>query len=133
MTLEKNDDEKWRDISEDEWADRLTPERYHVLREGGTEPPFEGEYVDCHEDGIYRCAACYSPLFSSKDKFDSGTGWPSFTKPLISDAILQRPDETGRVEVLCSTCGSHLGHVFPDGPPPTNMRYCMNSIALELE
>lgn len=133
MTNEKNDDENWHHISDDEWAERLTPERYHVLREGGTEPPFSGEYVECDKEGIYRCAGCYSPLFTSRDKFDSGTGWPSFTKPIISDAITQVKDETGRVEVRCSTCGSHLGHVFPDGPEPTHMRYCINSLSLELE
>jgi peptide-methionine (R)-S-oxide reductase len=122
--------------SEDEWRQRLSPAQYHVLREGGTEPAFSGEYVDCHDPGVYRCAACGTPLFSSEDKFDSGTGWPSFTRPLSDEALFLLEDRSHgmvRTEVRCRGCGSHLGHVFPDGPPPTGLRYCMNSLGLSLD
>jgi peptide-methionine (R)-S-oxide reductase len=122
--------------SEDEWKRVLTKDEYEVLRKCGTEPAFNNEYFDCKEDGVYECAACHLPLFSSKDKYDSGSGWPSFTQPIKrenaeykEDTKLMRP----RIEVLCPRCGSHLGHVFDDGPLPTGQRYCMNSRSLSLK
>jgi peptide-methionine (R)-S-oxide reductase len=122
--------------SEEEWKKTLTPEQYHVLREKGTERPFTGEYADTHDDGIYRCAGCGSPLFSSDTKYESGSGWPSFYQPVATDALETETDRKfgmARTEVLCAKCGGHLGHVFPDGPEPTRLRYCMNSAALKLE
>ena len=122
--------------TEDELRTRLTPEQYHVTQEAGTERAFTGEYWDTHDDGIYRCVVCDEPLFSSDTKFESGTGWPSFYQPLDADNVEERSDRAYgmvRTEVVCSNCGAHLGHVFPDGPRPTGQRYCMNSCSLRLD
>lgn len=119
------------------WKETLTPEAYAVLRKGGTEPAFTGSYVDEHRPGRYRCGACNAVLFDADDKFDSGSGWPSFTKPSGESNVGMRDDTTHgmrRTEVFCTNCGSHLGHVFPDGPKEAGgMRYCINSICLDLE
>ena len=122
--------------TEEEWREELGPERYAVLRQAGTEAPFTGRYVHSKEDGMYRCGACKAILFSSDTKFDSGSGWPSFTEPADAenvDLIEDRSHGMVRTEVRCKKCGSHLGHVFPDGPGPTGDRYCINSAALDLD
>jgi len=118
----------------EEWKKILTPEQYHILREKGTERAFTGKYDKNHEHGVYRCAGCGLDLYRSEEKFDSGTGWPSFTAPIAAENVTTRPDNTffmRRTEVLCPRCGGHLGHVFDDGPKPTGKRYCMNSAALQ--
>jgi peptide-methionine (R)-S-oxide reductase len=119
-----------------EWREELTPEQYEVLRQKGTEPPFTGKYVYAKDGGMYRCAACGADLFHSGTKFDSGTGWPSFTEPAVAENV-EAHDDTSlgmvRTEVLCRRCGGHLGHVFPDGPGANGLRYCINSCSLELE
>jgi peptide-methionine (R)-S-oxide reductase len=123
--------------TEAEFRAKLTPEQYDVLRRAGTERPFSGEYVYSKESGTYNCAACNAELFSSDAKFDSGSGWPSFTEPATAAAVELREDRTHgmlRTEVVCRNCGSHLGHVFPDGPSDAGgMRYCINSLSLQLE
>ena len=122
--------------TEDQWRDRLGDERYQILRAGGTEAPFSGPYWDHHETGVYRCAGCGEPLFRSDDKYDSGSGWPSFVRPAVGEVVSLHPDASHgmeRTEVRCAACNGHLGHLFPDGPRPTGLRYCINSASLEFE
>jgi peptide-methionine (R)-S-oxide reductase len=122
--------------SDEEWRAQLSPDQYQVLRRAGTERPWSGKYVHNHDDGTYRCAGCAAVLFDSATKFESGTGWPSFYEPTVAEAVELIEDHTHgmtRTEVRCRQCGGHLGHVFPDGPRPTGLRYCMNSLALDFE
>jgi peptide-methionine (R)-S-oxide reductase len=119
-----------------EWQKELTPEQFHITRMGGTEPAFTGKYYQTKDAGMYTCACCGQPLFSSQTKYESGSGWPSFYKPVSEGAVEEHSDTSHgmrRVEVRCSKCDAHLGHVFPDGPRPTGLRYCMNSASLNLE
>jgi peptide-methionine (R)-S-oxide reductase len=125
------------DKTEDDWRQELTPEQYAVLREQGTERAFTGKYWDCHDDGVYRCAGCGAELFDAQTKFESGSGWPSFTEPKVAEAVEVRRDTSHgmiRTEAVCKRCGGHLGHVFDDGPPEAGgLRFCINSSALELD
>jgi peptide-methionine (R)-S-oxide reductase len=122
--------------TEDEWRAELGLDRFHVLREKGTEPAWSGALLDQHDPGMFRCAGCEAALFRSDDKFDSGSGWPSFTKAVADGVVEEHEDRSfgmRRVEITCARCGGHLGHVFPDGPAPTGMRYCINSLSLDFE
>jgi peptide-methionine (R)-S-oxide reductase len=122
--------------SDAEWRSKLSPEQYRILRQAGTEPPFTGALLNNKDAGMYRCAACGEPLFESETKFDSGSGWPSFTAPAGKDAVEERTDQSHgmtRTEVRCAKCEGHLGHVFPDGPGPEGLRYCINSASLEFD
>lgn len=122
--------------SDEEWREELGPDSYAILRQAATEPAFTGEYVDLKDDGMYHCRGCGAGLFSSSTKFDSGTGWPSFTDPVVAEAVTLRPDTShgmSRTEVVCSRCDGHLGHVFDDGPGASGQRWCINSAALQFQ
>ena len=119
-----------------EWREELTPEQYEICRKCGTEPAFTGDYWDCHDTGVYRCICCGTPLFDSETKYESGTGWPSFWQPIDEEAVSYNDEDPlgmGRIEVSCTACGAHLGHVFEDGPEPTGLRFCVNSASLALD
>jgi peptide-methionine (R)-S-oxide reductase len=119
-----------------EWREKLTPEQYEVTRKHGTERAFSGKYHDCKDKGVYKCACCEQPVFHSDEKFDSGSGWPSYWQPISKEAVREETDSSHgmrRVEILCSQCDAHLGHVFEDGPQPTGLRYCINSLSLDLD
>ena len=138
MRLRREHDDPARDVTktDEQWRAELTPPEYEVMRRQGTERAFTGEYWDCHDDGTYVCVCCEAPLFSSETKFDSGTGWPSFFQALGDQAVEEHVDHSHgmtRTEARCRNCGAHLGHVFPDGPRPTGLRYCMNSASLRLD
>jgi peptide-methionine (R)-S-oxide reductase len=122
--------------TEEEWKKELTPDQYYVCRNKGTEPPFTGQYYNSKQPGVYKCVACGNELFDSETKYESGTGWPSFYKPVAEENVETEEDQSHgmrRTEVTCGKCGAHLGHVFPDGPRPTGLRYCINSVALKLD
>ncbi|MGI9438134.1 MAG: peptide-methionine (R)-S-oxide reductase MsrB [Parvibaculales bacterium] len=133
----KKDDTIWPvQRTEAEWREQLNDEQFYVTRQAGTERAFSGPYWDDKSEGTYHCVCCDAPLFKSGTKYDSGTGWPSFWEPVSESAVADRPDNTlfmKRTESVCANCGAHLGHVFPDGPPPTGLRYCMNGTALTLK
>ena len=122
--------------NEEQWRSQLSPDQFRVCRTKGTEPAFTGIYHDCKEPGLYRCVCCGNALFQSTTKFDSGSGWPSFYQPVSPDAVVEATDHTHgmvRTEIMCAACDAHLGHVFPDGPQPTGLRYCINSVSLDLD
>lgn len=124
------------EMDDEEWRARLTPEQYEVLRRAGTEAPWSGEYLHVDGEGVFHCAGCGAALFSTGHKFDSGSGWPSFDRALSEGAVVERPDRSHfmtRTEIVCARCGGHLGHVFPDGPTETGLRYCVNSLSLDFE
>ncbi|HVL91310.1 MAG TPA: peptide-methionine (R)-S-oxide reductase MsrB [Actinomycetota bacterium] len=136
MKMKKEQDPREVHKSDEEWRRELTPEAFAILRQAGTERAFTGQYWDCHLDGVYRCRGCGAELFDSATKFDSGSGWPSFTEPAVAANVETRRDTSHfmvRTEVVCKRCGGHLGHVFDDGPEPSGLRFCINSAALSLD